>query len=112
MYLPDRPAAAAWTLAAYAAAWVVVVQPHLDQISAQLHGVLLRLYEALPDASINTVVNLYNTTVAAVPGTQIWPSGSDGIQVAPVLAFAALACYVLVFLAVPALVTRRRCTIT
>jgi ABC-2 type transport system permease protein len=88
--------------------WVVVVQPYLDQISTQLHGVLLRLYEALPDASMNTVVNLYNSTIAAVPGTQIWPPGSDGIQVAPVLAFAVLAGYVLVFLAVPAVVTRRR----
>jgi hypothetical protein len=88
--------------------WVVVVQPYLDQVSTQLHGVLLRLYEALPDASMNTVVNLYNTTIAAVPGTQIWPPGSDGIQVAPVLAFAVLAGYVLVFLAVPAVVTRRR----
>jgi hypothetical protein len=88
--------------------WVVVVQPYLDQVSTQLHGVLLRLYEALPDASMNTVVNLYNSTIAAVPGTQIWPPGSDGIQVAPVLAFAVLAGYVLVFLAVPAVVTRRR----
>jgi ABC-2 type transport system permease protein len=88
--------------------WVVVVQPYLDQVSTQLHGVLLRLYEALPDASMNTVVNLYNTTIAAVPGTQIWPPGSDGIQIAPVLAFAVLAGYVLVFLAVPAVVTRRR----
>jgi ABC-2 type transport system permease protein len=88
--------------------WVVVVQPYLDQISTQLHGVLLRLYEALPDASMNTVVNLYNSTIAAVPGTQIWPPGSDGIQIAPVLAFAVLAGYVLVFLAVPAVVTRRR----
>ena len=88
--------------------WVVVVQPYLDQVSTQLHGVLLRLYGALPDASMNTVVNLYNSTIAAVPGTQIWPPGSDGIQVAPVLAFAVLAGYVLVFLAVPAVVTRRR----
>jgi hypothetical protein len=54
------------------------------------------------------VVNLYNTTVTPVPGTQILPPSWDGVQVAPALAFAVLALYVLVFLAVPAVITARR----
>jgi hypothetical protein len=36
--------------------WAVVIQPNLDEIGAQLHGVLHGVYEVLPDARIN--VNL------------------------------------------------------
>ena len=86
--------------------WAVVIQPNLDQVSTQLHGLLLRLYDILPDASINTVVNLYNTTVADVPGTNISPP--SGVEVAPALAFATLGLYLVVCLAVPALITARR----
>jgi ABC-2 type transport system permease protein len=88
--------------------WAVVIVPNLDNVGTQLHGALLRLYEVLPDASMNAVVNLYNTTVTPVPGTQILPPGWDGAQVAPALAFAVLALYVMVFLAVPAVITARR----
>jgi ABC-2 type transport system permease protein len=88
--------------------WAVVIVPNLDNVGTQLHGVPLRLYEVLPDASMNAVVNLYNTTVTPVPGTQILPPSWDGAQVAPALAFAVLALYVLVFLAVPAVITARR----
>ncbi|MGH3150449.1 MAG: hypothetical protein ACRDOB_06945, partial [Streptosporangiaceae bacterium] len=86
--------------------WTVIVQPYLDQIGPQLRGVLLRLYEVLPDASINTLVNLYNTTVDSGAGTLVQPP--DGVQVAPALAFAVLALYILAALALAALITRRR----
>jgi hypothetical protein len=88
--------------------WAVVIVPNLDNVGTQFHGALLKLYEVLPDASMNAVVNLYNTTVTPVPGTQILPPSWDGVQVAPALAFAVLALYVLVFLAVPAVITARR----
>ena len=58
--------------------WAVVIVPNLDNVGTQLHGAPLRLYEVLPDASINAVVNLFNTTVTPVPGTQILPPGWDG----------------------------------
>jgi hypothetical protein len=61
--------------------WAVVVQPNLDEIGSQLHGVLLELYEVLPDASINTVPNLYDSTTTGVPGTLV--SAPSGVQVAP-----------------------------
>ncbi len=86
--------------------WTVVVQPYLDEIGTQLRGVLLRVYEALPDASINTLVNLYNTTTDSGAGTSAQPP--SGVEVAPVLAFGVLAAYVLAALAVAALVTRQR----
>jgi hypothetical protein len=87
--------------------WAVVVQPYLNQIGAQLSGVLLRLYEVLPDASINTLVNLYNNiTVSSGAGTLVEPP--SGVQVAPALAFTVLGLYLLAALAVAALVTRRR----
>jgi ABC-2 type transport system permease protein len=86
--------------------WAVVIQPNLNQVSTQLHGVPLRLYDILPDASINTVVNLYNSTIAGVPGTSISPP--SGVEVAPALAFATLGLYLVVCLAIPALITARR----
>ncbi len=86
--------------------WVVVIQPNLDQVSTQLHGAALKLYEILPDASINTLVNLYNTTITPVPGTDILPP--SGVRIAPVLAFVILGLYLAVFLAIPALITVRR----
>jgi ABC-2 type transport system permease protein len=86
--------------------WAVVVQPNLDDISAQLHGVLLKVYEVLPDASINTIVNLYNTATTFVPGTTVAPP--NGAQVTPGLAFGILGLYLLAFLAITAVLTRRR----
>ncbi len=86
--------------------WTVIVQPYLDQIGPQLRGVLLKLYEVLPDASINTLINLYNTTADSGSGTLV--QAPSGVQVAPVLAFAVLALYILAALAVAAVVTRRR----
>ena len=87
--------------------WAVVIVPTWTMSAPSCTGAA-GLYEVLPDASMNTVVNLYNTTVTPVPGTQILPPGWDGAQVAPALAFAVLALYVLVFLAVPAVITARR----
>ncbi len=85
--------------------WSVVVQPYLDQIGPQLRGVPLRLYELLPNASINTVVNLYNPNTVDMAGSVQPPSG---VELAPALAFLTLSLYVLVSLAIPALITARR----
>ena len=88
--------------------WAVLVMPYLDQIGGQLHGVLLGLYKLLPDAAINTVVNLYNPNTVSMEGTVLPPSG---VLLTPVLAFATLALYLLACLAVAGVITSRR-TIT
>jgi ABC-2 type transport system permease protein len=86
--------------------WTVIVQPYLDQIGPQLRGVLLRVYEVLPDASINTLVNLYNTTADSGAGTLVQPP--YGVLITPAFAFAVLAAYLLAALAAAGWVTRRR----
>lgn len=86
--------------------WAVIVQPQLNNVSTQLHGTWLRIYEILPSAGINTLVNLYNTTPAYVPGTSLGPP--FGAQVSPAIAFLTLGLYAAVSLAVAALVTSRR----
>ena len=85
--------------------WTVVIQPTLDQTGPQLHGVLLRLYETLPDASMDTVVNFYNPNTVNMGGSIQAPTG---VILAPALAFVILAGYLLVSLAIPAVITRRR----
>jgi hypothetical protein len=86
--------------------WAALIQPNLDQLSIQLHGTLLRPYVILPDASANTLVNLDNTSTTFAPGAGLEPAA--GAQVAPVLAAVILCLYLTVFLAVPAVLTRRR----
>jgi hypothetical protein len=86
--------------------WAVIVQPQLNNVSTQLHGTWLRIYEVLPSAGINTLVNLHNTASAAVPGTIVGPP--YGVQVSPVTAFVTLGLYAAASLAVGALVTSRR----
>jgi ABC-2 type transport system permease protein len=86
--------------------WAVIIEPQLISVSTQLHGAWLRLYELLPDVSINTLVNLYNTTAAPVPGTSLGPP--FGVQVTPALAFVTLGLYAAVSLAIAALITTRR----
>jgi len=81
--------------------WAVVVEPSIEYISLQLHGVLLRIYDILPDAGTNTLVNLDGMTSVAY--------GSYAqAQVTPALAFLTLGLYAAAFLAIPALITRRR----
>ena len=38
--------------------WAVVAEPSIEYIANQLHGVILRIYQILPDAGTNTLVNL------------------------------------------------------
>ena len=86
--------------------WAVIIQPQLISLSLQLHGTWLRIYEILPSAGINTLVNLYNTTAAFVPGTSLGPA--FGAQVSPGIAFATLGLYLLGSLAIAAVITGRR----
>jgi hypothetical protein len=83
--------------------WVVVVQPSIEVIANQLHGVFLKIYEILPDAGTNTLVNLYGNPQLALDGTT-YPEA----LIAPALAFLTLGLYAAAFLAIPALITRRR----
>jgi hypothetical protein len=86
--------------------WAVIIQPQLNNVSTQLHGEWLRIYEILPSAGVNTLVNLYNTTVAYVPGTSLGPP--FGGQVSPAIAFLTLGLYAAASLTVAALITNRR----
>lgn len=85
--------------------WSVLVMPNLDYIAGEVHGVLLHLYELLPDAAINTVANLYNPNTVQMEGTVVPPSG---VLLTPALAFATLALYLVASLAVAAVITARR----
>jgi ABC-2 type transport system permease protein len=83
--------------------WAVVVQPSIEYFAAQLHGVFLHLYDILPNAATNTVINLEGNPNLALSGSN-FPSA----QVAPALAFLTLGLYAAAFLSIPALITRRR----
>jgi ABC-2 type transport system permease protein len=83
--------------------WAVVVQPSIEYFAAQLHGIVLHLYDILPDAATNTVTNLEGNPNLALHGSN-FPSA----QVAPTLAFLTLGLYAAAFLTIPALITRRR----
>jgi hypothetical protein len=83
--------------------WAVIVQPSLEYFAAQLHGIMLHLYEILPSAATNTVVNLEGN-----PNLALYGSSFPSAQVAPVFAFLTLGLYAAAFLAIPALITRRR----
>jgi len=83
--------------------WAVVVQPSLEFFAPQLRGVMLHLYEILPNAATNTVINLDGN-----PNLALYGSNFLIAQVAPALAFLTLGLYAAIFLAIPALITRRR----
>lgn len=86
--------------------WAVIIQPQLNNVSTQLHGTWLLIYEILPSVGLNTLVNLYNTTTNYVPGTSLGPP--FGTQVSPAIAFLTLGLYAAASLAVAALITSRR----
>ena len=81
--------------------WAVVIQPSIEGFAPLLHGAVLRLYEILPDAATNTVVNL-----AGSPN--LYGTSYSVAQIAPALAFLTFGLYAAAFLTVPALITRRR----
>jgi hypothetical protein len=64
---------------------------------------MLQLYEVLPNAATNTVINLDGN-----PNLALYGENFPIAQVAPALAFLTLGLYAAVFLAIPALITRRR----
>lgn len=83
--------------------WAVVAQPSIEYFADQLHGVILRIYEILPDAATNTLVNLDGNFNVALGGPPLQET-----QVPPLLAFLTLGLYAAAFLAIPALITVRR----
>jgi hypothetical protein len=83
--------------------WAVVAEPSIEYFAALLHGVILRIYEVLPDASTNALVNLYGN-----PNLALYGGNVPEAQVAPALAFLTLGLYAAAFLTIPALITRRR----
>jgi ABC-2 type transport system permease protein len=82
--------------------WAIVAEPSIEYISLQLHGVALRVYDLLPDAGTNTLINLDGALSSTFTGPV------PEAQVAPVLAFLTLGLYAALFLVIPALITRRR----
>jgi hypothetical protein len=82
--------------------WAVVAEPSIEYFAGQLHGIIVKVYQLLPDASTNALINLDGT-----PSYYFGASQPEG-HVGPALAFLILGLYAAVFLAIPALVTRRR----
>lgn len=80
--------------------WSTIVQTQLDQFATELSGPLRTIYDFLPDASTNTVTNLFG-----VANPQYAPTFGE---VAPVLAFAILALYAVACFVFPVIATRRR----
>ena len=98
----------AWLRSATAATgavllWAVIIQPSIEYFAVQLHGVILQLYDILPDAATNTVINLDGN-----PSLALYGSNFAAAHVTPMLAFLTLGLYAAAFLAIPALITRRR----
>jgi ABC-2 type transport system permease protein len=83
--------------------WAVIVQPSLEYFAAQLHGIMLHLYEIVPNAATNTVINLEGN-----PNLALYGSSFPSAQVAPAFAFLTLGLYAAAFSALPALITWRR----
>ena len=83
--------------------WAVVIQPSIERFAPLLHGAVLRLYEIIPDAATNTVINL-----AGNPNFALYGSTYSDAQIAPALAFLTFGLYAAAFLTIPALITRRR----
>jgi ABC-type transport system involved in multi-copper enzyme maturation permease subunit len=88
--------------AAIAAAllWSVILRSLLDNLAQQLPGSLRVLDHVLPDASTTTLTQLFGS-VSSIPGP-------PGVQVATATACWLLAGYALLFLAIPAALTRWR----
>jgi len=83
--------------------WAVIIQPSIEYFAVQLHGVGLHLYEILPSAATNTVIYLDGN-----PDLALYGSNYPSAVVAPAVAFLTLALYAVLFVALPALITRRR----
>lgn len=84
-------------------AWAVVVQPSIEHIAPELHGIVLRIYDFLPDASTNTLVNLFGNPNVALGGPPLQEA-----RIVPLLAFLTLGLYAAGCLSVSALLTMRR----
>jgi ABC-2 type transport system permease protein len=82
--------------------WAVVVEPSIEYFAGQLHGIIVRVYQLLPDASTNSLVNLDGTP------SYYYGLGQPQGHVGTLLAFGILGLYAAAFLTVPALITRRR----
>ena len=80
--------------------WGTIVQLQLDQFAAELSGPLRTIYDFLPDASTNTVTNLFG-----VANRNTRPTFGE---VAPRLAFAVLVLYAVACFVFPVVATRRR----
>ncbi len=83
--------------------WTVVAEPTIQYLDTQFRGVVLRLYEVLPDASVNTIVRLFSHGDLTIYGAPVIEP-----QVSPVLAVLILCLYAVVFATIPAVITRRR----
>jgi ABC-2 type transport system permease protein len=83
--------------------WEIVAEPAIQYLNTQFHGLVLRLYEILPDASVNTVVRLFSHSDLTIYGAPIIEP-----QVSPVLAILILCLYAVVFATIPAVITWRR----
>ncbi len=86
--------------------WAVIVVSNLLAEVPTWSGIPLALYKFLPDASVNTISNLYNIVSSPADGSPIQPP--YGVQVMPATAIWTLGLYLIAALAIPALVTRRR----
>ncbi len=80
-----------------------MAEPAIQYLNTQFHGLVLRLYEILPDASVNTVVRLFSHGDLTIYGAPIIEP-----QVSPVLAILILCLYAVVFATIPAVITWRR----
>ena len=80
--------------------WTTIVQTQLDQYASELSGPLRTFYDVLPDASTNTVTNLFG-----IANPEYTPTFAE---VAPLLAFAVLALYAVACFVFPVIATRRR----
>jgi ABC-2 family transporter protein len=81
--------------------WTTIVQVQLDYYATMMPKAAHLIYDLLPDAATNTVALLFGQVNYG------GPMGGFG-EVAPRLAFAILAAYVLACFAVPVIATRRR----
>jgi ABC-type transport system involved in multi-copper enzyme maturation permease subunit len=86
--------------------WAVIVAVNLLDEVPSWRGLPLALYKLLPDASVNTISNLYNNVLPGTDGSPIPPP--YGVQVMPATAILTLSLYLIAALAVTAVITRRR----
>jgi ABC-type transport system involved in multi-copper enzyme maturation permease subunit len=86
--------------------WTVIVVSNVLTEVPSWTGIPLALYKFLPEASVNTISNLYNIVSSPADGSPIPPP--YGVQVRPATAILTLGLYLIAALAIPALITRRR----